>query len=133
MEEEYKLFIGCPKGIPVEAGGGIGSETSNEELFAHFSQFGEVIKVIQLKHPNGTKKGCGYIQFSSLPPVEECSRVENHMIGGRPMVSSKAKNRDELRALQDKDPRDMGRKRGFDQGGSWDGSFPFWSASPLPD
>jgi len=123
MEEEYKLFIGCPKGIPVEAGGGIGSETSNEELFAHFSQFGEVIKVIQLKHPNGTKKGCGYIQFSSLPPVEECSRVENHMIGGRPMVSSKAKNRDELRALQDKDPRDMGRKRGFDQGGSWDGSF----------
>ena len=116
QKEEFKIFIGCPRGQPIEEGGGLGEETTTEELQAYFSRFGEVVEVIQLRwEKSQNKKGCGYINFSTKEAVDECVKVGEHNIGGRAIVSSKAKARDELRTRDDRDFRDANRKTALER------------------
>ena len=120
-KSQFKIFIGCPRGQEVEDGGGLGPETTDQDLEQYFSQFGEVVEVIQLQwQKSGNKKGCGYIQFTTVEPVEECVSRGQHMIGGRVVSASKAKPKGAMEARKDnreRDPRDMGRKRGYDDMG----------------
>jgi len=110
---EFKVFIGCPREQPIEEGGGLGSETTDQELEDYFTQFGDVVEVIQLQwQKSGNKKGCGYIKFTNMEAVDECVKMGEHTIGGRAIVSSKAKPREELKQREDRDHRDVNRKRG---------------------
>jgi len=116
---KFKIFIGCPKGKQVEDGSGLGPDTTDKALEEYFSKFGEVVEVIQLKwQKSGNKKGCGYINFSTMEAVEECVKTEKHSIGGREVVASKAKPKEALTKPKEdiRDQRDPVRKRAYDDG-----------------
>ena len=53
-----------------QQGGGIGAETTEEEITEYFSQFGNVLEVMQLYHQrSGEKKGCGFVLFEDKASV----------------------------------------------------------------
>ena len=65
-------------------GGGIGEETTDEDITEYFSQFGNVLDVMQLYHQrSGEKKGCGFVMFEDKDSVAKAARNELHSIGFR--------------------------------------------------
>ena len=72
-------------------GGGIGEETTDEEITEYFSQFGNVLEVMQLYHQrSGEKKGCGFVLFEDKSSVAKAARRELHSIGFRQVRVKKA-------------------------------------------
>ena len=88
QEEDYdpegksmrKLFIG-----------GLNYSTTEEELRAHFEQFGELVDCVVMKfNDTGRSRGFGFVTYSSAAQLDACQDARPHEIAGKVLETKRA-------------------------------------------
>jgi len=95
-----KLFIG-----------NLSEAMTDEDLSGHFSQFGQVLKVEQLRWNDTQKKrGFGFIEFDDHDTVDKVCLMGRHLILGKSVEVRKALTKHEMAGM---------KKVKMDDGGHW--------------
>ncbi|KAK9508880.1 hypothetical protein O3M35_006333 [Rhynocoris fuscipes] len=84
-EQFRKLFIG-----------GLDYRTTDESLKSFYEQWGEIVDVVVMKHPQTQRsRGFGFVTYASSTMVDEAMKNRPHKIDGREVDSKRAVPRDE--------------------------------------
>ncbi|XP_073998418.1 heterogeneous nuclear ribonucleoprotein A1-like [Rhodnius prolixus] len=84
-EQFRKLFIG-----------GLDYRTTDDSLKSFYEQWGEIVDVVVMKHPQTQKsRGFGFVTYASSSMVDEAMKNRPHKIDGREVDSKRAVPRDE--------------------------------------
>lgn len=84
-EQFRKLFIG-----------GLDYRTTDQSLKSFYEQWGEIVDVVVMKHPQSQKsRGFGFVTYSKSSMVDEAMKNRPHKIDGREVDSKRAVPRDE--------------------------------------
>nr|ARW29621.1 hnRNP [Corythucha ciliata] len=83
-EQFRKLFIG-----------GLDYRTTDQSLKSFYEQWGEIVDVVVMKHPQTQKsRGFGFVTYASSTMVDEAMKNRPHNIDGRKVDSKRAVPRD---------------------------------------
>lgn len=64
--------------------GGLKKDIDDEQLRAHFSQFGGVTRADVIRNQDGTSRGFGFVKFVAEEDVEKCMRAKfEHILDGQ--------------------------------------------------
>ncbi|XP_014241186.1 heterogeneous nuclear ribonucleoprotein A1-like [Cimex lectularius] len=84
-EQFRKLFIG-----------GLDYRTTDQSLKSFYEQWGEIVDVVVMKHPQTQKsRGFGFVTYAMSSMVDEAMKNRPHKIDGRQVDSKRAVPRDE--------------------------------------
>ncbi|XP_014273786.1 heterogeneous nuclear ribonucleoprotein 87F isoform X2 [Halyomorpha halys] len=84
-EQFRKLFIG-----------GLDYRTTDQSLKSFYEQWGEIVDVVVMKHPQTQKsRGFGFVTYAQSSMVDEAMKNRPHKIDGREVDSKRAVPRDE--------------------------------------
>jgi len=84
-EKFCKLFIG-----------GLGFDTTEETLKAHFEQWGEIVDCVIMKNPSTNRsKGFGFITFKDPESLDAAQSKRPHTMDGKKVDTKRAMPRDE--------------------------------------
>ena len=75
-----KLFIG-----------GLNYSTTEDEMRAHFEQFGELVDAVVMKFADsGRSRGFGFVTFATSAMLDECQANRPHELGGKTLETKRA-------------------------------------------
>ena len=75
-----KLFIG-----------GLNYQTTEEELRAHFEQFGEIVDCAIMKfNDTGRSRGFGFVTYDKASQLDDCQAARPHDLGGKTLETKRA-------------------------------------------
>ena len=75
-----KLFIG-----------GLNYQTTEEELRAHFEQFGEIVDCAVMKfNDTGRSRGFGFVTYDKASQLDDCQAARPHDLGGKTLETKRA-------------------------------------------
>jgi len=75
-----KLFIG-----------GLNYQTTEEELRAHFEQFGELVDCVVMKfNDTGRSRGFGFVTYDKASQLDDCQAARPHDLGGKTLETKRA-------------------------------------------
>lgn len=86
-DEDRKLFVG-----------GLSWNTTEEDLFQYFNQFGAISNVNIKYNPEGKSRGFGFVTFTSNGSIDAVLENGPHSVNNKMVDPRKAKNRSQARA-----------------------------------
>lgn len=104
--------------------GGLGSDTTREDLVEHFSQFGPVLNAYVIYDPiSKQSKNFGYVEFTKAEDTSKAATHNNHLINGKKASVQFFKLKEPQQAKKEVDapeakgkPEGYGRSHGFYSG-----------------
>jgi len=96
-----KVFIGPPE-VRSKGHSGLSEEITDEDLTEYFGQFGNLVKVQQMRwEDSGKKRGYGYVEFTDEDSVDKAVLVRTHIIKGREIEAKKALTRQQMNDIEE--------------------------------
>eukprot|EP00090_Calanus_glacialis_P013056 TRINITY_DN21669_c0_g1_i2.p1 TRINITY_DN21669_c0_g1~~TRINITY_DN21669_c0_g1_i2.p1 ORF type:complete len:1156 (-),score=367.81 TRINITY_DN21669_c0_g1_i2:274-3741(-) len=96
-----KIFIGPPE-VRAKGHSGLSEEITDEDLTEYFGQFGNLVKVQQMRwEDSGKKRGYGYVEFTDEDSVDKAVLVRSHFIRGREIEAKKALTRQQMKDIEE--------------------------------
>jgi len=96
-----KIFIGPPE-VRNKGHSGLSEEITDDDLTEYFGQFGNLVKVQQMRwDDSGKKRGYGYVEFTDEDAVDKAVLVRTHIIKDREIESKKALTRQQMNDIEE--------------------------------